>query len=157
MPTHFTLHFDSTAATHPQLRVVHREIIDRIVREGKKQQPVKAFVGGGKSGRSPNLNSFSLNLFLNGPKHRSPMQTAEPPANKYDALMDEINSRKAAVMNARSVPADHLGQYNNGDVTGLAASKLDEYRRNSGAMRTYNEAVSCDFACACVYLSCLWK
>eukprot|EP00903_Cladosiphon_okamuranus_P008241 g7934.t1 len=71
------------------------------------------------------------------------MQAAEPPANKlhkYDALADEINSRKAAVMNARSVPADHLGQYSNGDVTGLAASKLDGYRRNTGAMRTYNEA-----------------
>lgn len=46
-------------------------------------------------------------------------------------------------MNARSAPAEHLEQYSNGgDVTGLAASKLEGYRRNSGAMRTYNDSVS---------------
>lgn len=83
------------------------------------------------------------------------MQTAEPPANRYDAIRDEINTRKAAVMNARSAPAEHLEQYSNGgDVTGLAASKLEGYRRNSGAMRTYNDSVS---VCALCHPACVWK
>lgn len=75
------------------------------------------------------------------------MQTAATTTvNRYDAIRDEINTRKEAVTNARNVPVDqHLEQYR-GDVTGLAESKLDAYRRNSGAMRSYNEGVS---VCAC--------
>ena len=79
------------------------------------------------------------------------MQTAEPPANRYDAMRDEINSRKAQIVSARSAPAEHLEQYSNGDVTGLAASKLEGYRRNSGAMRTYNDSVSVPFV---IWLVC---
>lgn len=70
------------------------------------------------------------------------MQAAEPFPDHIDAMRDEINTRKAAVMTARNGPAEHLGQYSNGDVTERTASRLEELRRNSAAMRTYNEAVS---------------
>eukprot|EP00752_Nemacystus_decipiens_P011948 g10594.t1 len=50
--------------------------------------------------------------------------------------MDVINTQRAT-LNASS---KRLEQHSNGDVTGLAASKLEAYRRNSGAMRTYNDA-----------------
>ena len=86
------------------------------------------------------------------------MQTAEPPANRYDAMRVEINIRHALIVSARSAPAEHLEhleQYSSGDVTGLAASKrVEGYRRNSGAMRTFNDSVS---ECAFRYLVCVWE
>lgn len=62
---------------------------------------------------------------------------------RYDAMKDEINARKAAVTHSRSsVPSEHPGQYSSGDVTGLAAPKVGEYRVDLGTRGTYNEAVS---------------
>lgn len=72
------------------------------------------------------------------------MQTAQQLGNPFDAIRDEINTRKEAVNNALNEPAEHLGQYNTSDVTGRASARLEGYRRNSGAMKTYNAAVSCD-------------
>lgn len=66
---------------------------------------------------------------------------AQTEGNRYDAIRDEINSRKTAVMNAKTLAAaDRLDQYST-DTVGLSA-KLEAYRRDSETRRSYHQTVS---------------